>query len=113
MVLGKPVIATPYSGVTDFFDLNTGYPVRYRTLELTQDTGPYQAGSHWADPDVDHAAERMLEVVERRDEAHAVGRRASEDLSRRLSYAAVGKTLRERYEEVLRTVRQGQLGGRL
>lgn len=113
MVLGKPVIATPYSGVTDFFDLNNGYPVRYRRVTLEQDAGPYRAGASWADPDVDHAAERMREVVERREEAREVGRRASEDLGRRLSYEAVGKILRERYEEVLRTARQGQLGGRL
>jgi len=113
MVLGKPVIATPYSGVSDFFDLNSGYPVRYQRIELERDVGPYRAGSHWAEPEVEHAAELMRHVYEHPEEAQEMGRKARAAIVEKLSYERVGRELEARYQEILRQVRQGQLGGRL
>jgi glycosyltransferase involved in cell wall biosynthesis len=64
MYLGKPVIATGYGGVTDFFDETTGWVVRHTLTALEEARGPYPAGAVWAEPDADHAAERMLEVID-------------------------------------------------
>jgi glycosyltransferase involved in cell wall biosynthesis len=63
MYLGKPVIATGYAGVTDFLDEETGYPVRYCPTALETPHGPYPAGAVWAEPNVEHAAARMLALV--------------------------------------------------
>lgn len=63
MYLGRPVIATGYGGVTDFFDDTTGWVVRHSMAVLEESRGPYPAGAVWADPDSDHAAELMLEVA--------------------------------------------------
>jgi glycosyltransferase involved in cell wall biosynthesis len=63
MYLGKPVIATGYGGVTDFLDETTGWVVRHELTTLEMSRGPYPAGAVWAQPDVDHAAELMLEVA--------------------------------------------------
>lgn len=63
MYLGRPVIATGYGGVTDFFDDTTGWVVRHTMAVLEESRGPYPAGAVWADPDPDHAAELMLEVA--------------------------------------------------
>ncbi len=101
MALGKPVVATAYSGNADFFNLNNGYPVRYRLVELERDVGPYPAGALWAEPDEDHAAELMRRVYERRDEARALGRRARRDVERQLGYAAVGRRLERRLREIV------------
>ena len=71
MALGKPVIATGYSGNLTFMDEKSAYLVPYRLTELTEDVGPYPAGSVWADPDLLAAAELMRRVKERPDEARA------------------------------------------
>jgi glycosyltransferase involved in cell wall biosynthesis len=63
MYLGRPVIATGYGGVTDFFDDSTGWVVRHTMTALEEPRGPYPAGAVWADPDVEHAAELMVEVA--------------------------------------------------
>jgi glycosyltransferase involved in cell wall biosynthesis len=96
MALGKPVIATTYSGNVDFFNLNNGWPVRYELVELKRDVGPYPAGAVWADPDIDHAAKQMRSVYEDPKDREVRTRRAREDIRRHLSYEAVGAVLRER-----------------
>lgn len=63
MYLGRPVIATGYGGVTDFFDDSTGWVVRHTMTALEEARGPYPAGAVWADPDPEHAAELMLRVA--------------------------------------------------
>lgn len=63
MYLGKPVIATGYGGVTDFLDEETGWVVRHGMTALESAQGPYPAGAVWAEPDVEHAAELMLELA--------------------------------------------------
>jgi len=107
MAYGKPVIATPYSAVTDFFNLNNGLPVRYRLVTLERDEGPYAAGTRWADPDVDHAAERMRAV--RADAAlrRCIGERARTDVAELLSPAAVARVLQRRLDEIARLRRRG------
>src|SRR5213075_2525779 len=59
MGLGKPVIATGWSGNTDFMDVSNAFPVGYRLVELEENVGPYQAGEVWAEPSVEHAADLM------------------------------------------------------
>ena len=64
MGLGKPVIATGWSGNTDFMDVSNAFPVGYRLVELEENVGPYHAGEVWAEPSVEHAAELMRFVVD-------------------------------------------------
>jgi glycosyltransferase involved in cell wall biosynthesis len=63
MYLKRPVIATGYGGVTDFFDDSTGWVVRHSMKALEEPRGPYPAGAVWADPDPEHAAELMVQVA--------------------------------------------------
>ncbi len=61
--LAKPVIATGWSGNTDFMTgaLVEGL-VRYDLIPVNDLSGRYQ-GSRWADPDLDHAAELIRKLV--------------------------------------------------
>lgn len=63
MSLGKPVVATDYSGSRDFLDAETGFPVRWRPVTTDRPFGPYEAGTRWAEPDEPHAAECLRRVV--------------------------------------------------
>jgi glycosyltransferase involved in cell wall biosynthesis len=73
MGLGKPVIATGWSGNTDFTDVSNAFPVDYRLVALEENVGPYHAGEVWAEPSVEHAAELMRFVVDHPNEARARG----------------------------------------
>ena len=82
MWLGKPVIATAYSGNMDFMTPSNSHAVGFRLVELDQDYPPYQHGSVWAEPDLDHAASLMRRVYEQRDQAAAMGAQAASDVRR-------------------------------
>ena len=62
MYLGKPVIATPWSGNEDFMDEENSLPVDYTMIELDKDFGPYQKGQVWAEPNLANAAAKMVEI---------------------------------------------------
>jgi glycosyltransferase involved in cell wall biosynthesis len=57
MLLGRPVIATDFSGTTDFLDAGCGLPVPYRLIPARDPRGVFQAdGASWADADIEAAA---------------------------------------------------------
>ncbi|MCL4383945.1 glycosyltransferase [Patescibacteria group bacterium] len=63
-LLKKPVISTSYSGNRDFENEGNSFPVNYQPFILKEAIGPYEAGSYWADPDIDHAAFQMKKLYE-------------------------------------------------
>jgi glycosyltransferase involved in cell wall biosynthesis len=98
MLLGTPVVATRYSGNLDFMDGSTAKLVDCREVEIV-DTPPYPAGSHWAEPDVDHAAACLRDLFERRDEAAAMADRGRDAVQRILSVKAAGARMAQRLRE--------------
>src|SRR5258707_185253 len=76
MLLGKPVIATAYSGNMDFMDRENSLLVPYRLTTLDRDFPPYAKGMRWADPDHDDAAAHMRWAAENRSALQALGERA-------------------------------------
>jgi len=100
MYLGKPAIATAYSGNMDFMDVNNSLLVKYDLVELGQDYGPYEKGNVWAEVDVGHAAELMRWVYENREEAKAVGQRALRDVRKHLDPTLAACETRARLQQV-------------
>jgi len=80
MSLGKPVIATGYSGNLTFMNGHNGYLVRHSLTTIPPGCDPYPAGAEWAEPDLDHAAELMRRVYDNPEEARAVGERGRREL---------------------------------
>ena len=100
MLCGKPVIATAYSGNVDFTTPETGFLVPYRLVALDRTHGPYKKGYHWAQPDIEYAADVMRHVAEHRDSANEVGRRAKEHVWNLLHPAAIAKSVLARFHEI-------------
>jgi len=100
MFLGKPVIATGFSGNTDFMNINNSYPVKYELVKIGKDIGPYKKGYFWAEPDVAHASELMRYVYENREESKELGRIAALDIRKDLSHEMVGNRIKNRIEEI-------------
>jgi glycosyltransferase involved in cell wall biosynthesis len=63
MFLGKPVIATNWSGNTDFMTPENSCAVDYQLIPVKTVLLHYQPGQLWADADVSHAAFWMKKLV--------------------------------------------------
>ncbi len=103
MLLGKPVIATGYSGNLDFMTADNRILIPYEKTALPRDYVVYRKGSVWAEPSVAAAAEAMRRIVHRPAEARALGERARRDISEVLSLDAYGRRMRERLEQIRRS----------
>jgi len=82
MALGKPTIATGYSGNLEFMTPENSFLVGYAEGRVPAGSGQYPSGAMWAEPDLDHAAALMRRVYEHPDEARRVGERARADMAR-------------------------------
>jgi glycosyltransferase involved in cell wall biosynthesis len=83
MSLGKPVIATAYSGNLTFMHDSNSYLVPFRLIPVGPRNSPYPSDAQWADPDVEVAARLMRRVYEHHGEARERAVRARADLDRR------------------------------
>ncbi len=109
MSLGKPVIATDYSGNSDFMREDNSYPVSWTRRQITLEDHRYQPiyvqvyepGQWWAEPDLDHAASLMRQVYTQQDEARATGQRARDFMREHHSYQKAGEHIRARLEAII------------
>jgi glycosyltransferase involved in cell wall biosynthesis len=100
MALGKPAIATAYSGNEDFTSSATAFPVSYELITLAETNGPYERGFIWADPDREDAAAQMRNVVNDPANASRVARAGQKLINERFSASAIGPTIRRRVDEI-------------
>jgi glycosyltransferase involved in cell wall biosynthesis len=64
MAMGKLVVATDYSGSSDFLDAECGFPIRYQLRSLDDDCGHYtRDGGVWAHVDEEHFTESLIEAA--------------------------------------------------
>jgi glycosyltransferase involved in cell wall biosynthesis len=102
MSLGKPVIATAYSGNLDFMTTHNSFPLAYRLTTLERDYGPYMRGASWADPDLDDAARLLRSIVDDPAHGRSRGDAARRQLADERSPAATGAVVRARLEAIRR-----------
>ena len=96
MAVGRPVIATRYSGNLEFMTDDTGYLVDFTLVPVGAAGAPYPPTHRWADPDLDHAADLMRQVVADPDGARARAARGQQRLRERFSTAACAQFVAER-----------------
>jgi glycosyltransferase involved in cell wall biosynthesis len=100
MAMGKPVIATRYSGPADFMTPTNSYAVDYRIVPIPRDYGPYLEGLTWAEPDLEQASLVMRQVADARGEAATRGLQAAADIAEWRAPARTGAFARKRLEEI-------------
>jgi glycosyltransferase involved in cell wall biosynthesis len=100
MLLGKPVIATGYSGNLDFMNQQNSYLVDFQMIDVREERQIYRRDFRWAEPSVDHAAAMMRQVFDDARAARAVGARAREELREKLSLSAAGDRMAARLREI-------------
>ncbi len=100
MTLGKPVIATAYSGNVDFMTPETSHMIGCRLVPVGPGNDPYPPEALWAEPDLEQAAAAMRAVFDDPAAAREMGERARLDLAMRFSPAVCGRRMAERFERI-------------
>jgi glycosyltransferase involved in cell wall biosynthesis len=98
MYLGKPVIATAYSGNMDFTKPDNAFLVDYRLTSVPRGCLPYEEGELWADPDLVMAAAQFKLVFENPELRLARAAAGRDFVHRFLSFETVGAQIRKRLE---------------
>jgi glycosyltransferase involved in cell wall biosynthesis len=96
MYLGKPVIATNWSGSTEFMRQDNSFPVNYELVAIETSIGVYEQGQVWAAPDIEHAAWLMRQAVNDPALCERIGRAAQHSIRTGLSPLRIGRMLQER-----------------
>lgn len=100
MRLGTPVVATNWSGNTEFMNADVACMVDVEMKSLEKDYPPFLKGSRWADPDIDQAAmflQKLYEQPEWRSQLSAV---AQESIVSELSEERISKLISTRLCEI-------------
>lgn len=101
MYFEKPVIATGYSGNTDFMNNRNSYLVDYQLVPVSDDAYIHPDGSLWANPSIAHAAELMLEVYTNPEGAARKARAAAEYMRKEHSTEAIAQKINQRLLQLL------------
>lgn len=100
MYLGKPVIATRYSGNLDFMGDDTAYLVDHTLVSVRPGEYPHAEGQQWADADAGQAADCMAALVDDPARGYAIGRGASRAIRTQIGWRAAGMRYRDRIEAI-------------
>ncbi|XP_062174951.1 uncharacterized protein LOC133880086 [Alnus glutinosa] len=99
MAMSLPVIATNWSGPTEYLTEENSYPLPVdRMSEVTE--GPFR-GHLWAEPSVDKLRVLMRHVVNNVEEAKVKGRQAREDMIGRFSPEIVAEIVTDHIRKML------------
>ena len=96
MCMGKPVVATAYSGNMEFMTTANSCLVDYRMIAVQRGEYPHAEGQQWADPDPQHAARYMRALYQDRELASCLGAQAARDMARNFSVEACMNVLAQR-----------------
>ncbi len=101
MKMGKPVIATNYSGNTDFMTRENSCLVDYTLIEAKRgESYNFEESSVWADADVAQAARFMARLVEDPDAAARLGAAAKNTIDTRHDFQVIGERYRQRLQRI-------------
>lgn len=102
MYLGKPVIATAYSGNMDFMTSDTSLEVGYHLVPVGEGEYPHWQDQVWANADVDQATKHMITLIDDPSFGLELGRRASVHIRNGFGYRTSGLRYRQRLDHIAR-----------
>ena len=100
MALGKPVIATGFSGNMEFMNSDISFLLDYKIIELQESVGTYEKGAEWADPNINDAAHYMRKVYSNREKGLEIGSKAKRHMELNFNHQITGNLIRERLEAI-------------
>ena len=112
LLLERPVIATDYSGSTEFLNEETGFPVPYSRKGITEGAYPHCEGLSWAEPHIAAAAALMRDVLHDQGSARSRARAGRRAILNRHAPSVVGATLAARLAEIRNQISPSNRRGR-
>jgi glycosyltransferase involved in cell wall biosynthesis len=100
MALGRPAIATGYSGNLDFMVPGTGLLVDHTLVPVAPGAYPQGEGQVWAEASAEHASRLIEQVLDDPAEARAMGARAKAFMAQTYSVEAIGRRYLARLEAI-------------
>jgi glycosyltransferase involved in cell wall biosynthesis len=101
MAFGTPVIATDYSGNTDFCTPDNSYPVPYRLVGVPAGAARWRCDDAlWADADIAAAAAQMQAVFENREVVAEKAERARLNIKSKYAIEIFAAALRTRIDAI-------------
>ncbi len=100
MFLGKPVVATGYSGNLDFMNEENSCLVDFELIPVIEEQYPFAAGQVWAEPDLDQASWYIQKLLDEPEFGRQLGRLASRHIRTNFSYLAMGLRYKQRLDEL-------------
>lgn len=101
MFLNKPVIATGYSGNTEFMDFQNSFLVNYKKVQANENLINYDKNTIWSEPDVSHASKLMKYVFENQDVIKPIALRGHQNIIDNFSIKSIGELIKNRVEFIL------------
>ena len=105
ITLGRPVIATGYSGNLDFLSDTNSFIVPGVRTQVGEGAEGYSPEAMWMEPNVTEAARYMRYVYENQAEAAKKGLRAQEEILSAFDVASCGAIMKGRLEQIWRSQR--------
>ena len=96
MYLGKPTLATNYSGNTEFMNQDNSYLIDYQMGLIEEPDSNFCAKTIWANPILDDAVDKLREVYENSDLRKFKTKNASLYVKEKLSFYAIGGIIKNR-----------------
>lgn len=108
MFLGKPVIATKYSGNMKFMNDDNSLLVNYHLRDIVPEDHSfqpyyletYELGQQWAEPDLDHAAQLMHTIIDNPAYAQKIANNAYHDIRSIYNNKNIGQMIDQRLKKV-------------
>jgi glycosyltransferase involved in cell wall biosynthesis len=104
MYLGKPVIATAYSGNLEFMNAENSFLVPYQMVPVQKGEYLFGRNQRWAEPDIDVAAYFMRNLYDNPKLGMEIGLAASKYIKRYHSKEVSSKAILERYDAITSSI---------
>lgn len=105
MYLGKPTIATAYSGNLEFMNKHNSILVPYTLVPIPRESYPNSKGQYWAQVDIEAAAKSMQALAVNPARGLDLGKRAAADMRAHHSLAVAGKQIEIRLNQIKEKLR--------
>jgi hypothetical protein len=98
MCLGRTALATAWSGNLDYMDPKSALCVNYKLVPVPPGAYPHGEGQLWADPDLEHALQLALRLVDEPAFRRSTELAGSRAIAHRASNRTVGLRMLERLQ---------------
>jgi glycosyltransferase involved in cell wall biosynthesis len=102
MALGKPAVATAYSGNLEFMNGENSFLCPGERVRIGPEREPYPAESYWCEPNVGEASRLLREIYLNKSMSQEKEWRAARDIRERFSPSAAGQMIYDRLAKIRR-----------